>query len=101
MNRGGVLNHVLGGWGLTWTQTLQSGQPFTVNFAGSPNRYLPGESRPNILTTVEHAYVPDWTIGPNRFPTSAQNPYLKFDAFAYPAPFTAGTSAGIRSRARA
>jgi hypothetical protein len=91
MNRGGVLNHVLGGWQLTWTQTFQSGQPFTVNFAGSPNRYLPGESRPNIVTTVEQAYVPDWDIGANRFPTSAQNPYLKIDSFAYPAAFTAGT----------
>ncbi len=90
MNRGGVLNHVLGGWELTWTQTLQSGQPFTVNFAGGSNRYLPGEARPNILTTVEDAYTPNWTLGPNRFPSSAQNPYLKFDAFAYPAPFTAG-----------
>jgi hypothetical protein len=91
MNRGGVFNHALGGWELTWTQTLQSGQPFTVNFSGNSNRYLPGESRPNILTTVEDAYTPDWTLGPNRFPSTAQNAYLKFDAFAYPAPFTAGT----------
>ena len=34
---------------------------------------------------------PDWTLGPNRFPTQAQNPYLKFDSFAYPAAFTPGT----------
>ena len=55
MNRGGILNHVLGGWELTWTQTFQSGQPFTVTFSGSPNRYLPGASRPNILTTNSEA----------------------------------------------
>ena len=90
MNHGGVVNQVLGGWELTWTQTLQSGQPFTVNFSNSPNRYLPGESRPNILTTNEDALTQDWTIGPNRFPSSAQNPYLKFSAFAYPAAFTIG-----------
>src|SRR5207248_7161342 len=65
-------------------------QPFTVNFANSPNRYLPGESRPNILTTVEDAYVPDWSIGPNRFPSTAQTPYLKYSSFAYPAAFTVG-----------
>jgi len=35
--------------------------------------------------------VKDWSIGPHRFPTSAQNPYLLFSAFAYPAAFTAGT----------
>jgi hypothetical protein len=33
----------------------------------------------------------DWSIGPNRLPTSAQNPYLNAAAFAYPAPFTPGT----------
>lgn len=91
INHGGVLNHALGGWELTWTQTFQSGQPFTVNFANSPNRYLPGESRPNMLTSVEAATVKDWDIGANRFPNNAQNPYLKFDSFAYPAAFTAGT----------
>jgi hypothetical protein len=91
LNRGGFVNHVLGGWQLTWTQTLQSGQPFTVSHSGSPNRYLPGEARPNILTTVEEAYTPNWTLGPDRFPTQAQNPYLKFGSFAYPAAFTPGT----------
>jgi hypothetical protein len=35
--------------------------------------------------------TPDWSIGPNRLPTSAQNPYLNPAAFAYPAPFTPGT----------
>jgi len=87
----GFANQVLGGWELTWTQTQQTGQPFTVNFAGASNRYLPGEARPNMTTTVEQAQTPNWTMGPNRFPTSAQNPYLNFGAFAYPAPFTPGT----------
>ncbi len=90
MNRGGVLNQVLGGWEFTETQTLQSGTPFTVTFSGSPYQYLPGASRPNIVTTMAQATVPGWSIGPNRFPTSAQNPYLNISSFAYPAPFTPG-----------
>ncbi|MEK7404684.1 MAG: hypothetical protein AAB225_06210, partial [Acidobacteriota bacterium] len=90
LNRGGVLNHLAGGWELTWVQTFQAGTPFTASFSGSPNRYLPGASRPDILTSAADARVADWEIGPNRFPTSAQNPYLKFDAFAYPAAFTPG-----------
>lgn len=90
MNIKGVANHLLGGWELTWSQTFQSGQPFTVGFGGSPNRYLPGESRPNIVTTHQEAATPNWEIGANRFPTSAQNPYLKFNSFAYPAAFTPG-----------
>ena len=89
-NKTGFVDNVIGGWELTWTQTFQSGQPFTVNFANSPNRYLPGESRPNIVTSAEDALNKNWDIGANRFPTLAQNPYLKFSSFAYPAAFTVG-----------
>jgi len=39
---------------------------------------------PNYVT-------PNWSIGPNRFPTSAQNPYLQFNAIGYPNSFTVGT----------
>jgi hypothetical protein len=90
---GGFGNQVFGGWQLTWTQTLQSGPPFNVSFAGSPNRYLPGESRPNILTTHDQARVKDWGLGEQRFPTQAQNPYLNFSSFAYPGAFTPGNLA--------
>jgi hypothetical protein len=91
MNRGGIVNQALGGWNFIWTETLESGLPTTITFAGSPFRYLPGNSRPNALVPIEQAVAPNWTIGANRFPTSAQNPYLRLDAFAYPAAFTAGT----------
>ena len=57
---------------------------------GSPNRYLPGETRPNILTTHDQAQVQDWDMGSHRFPTQLQNPYLNMSSFAYPAAFTAG-----------
>jgi len=91
LNRGGIVNALLGGWEVTWPLTFQSGPPTTVTFAGSPYKYLPGVSRPNALVPMNQAVAQDWDPGPNRFPTSAQNPYLRFDAFAYPAPFTAGT----------
>jgi hypothetical protein len=94
MNRGRVLNAVLGGWDLAYTQTFQSGPPFTVGFAGSPNRYLPGNSRPNLVPGVDPV-TPNWTIGPNLFPTQAQNSYLNPAAFAYPAAWAQrGGSAG-------
>jgi hypothetical protein len=92
LNRHGVLDAILGGWELNWTDTLQSGLPFSVTYAGSPNMYLPGGgvSRPNILGSYSQAIVDPWHIGQNRFPTSAQNPYVNASAFAYPASFTVG-----------
>ncbi|MGH9632718.1 MAG: hypothetical protein ACRD7E_30805, partial [Bryobacteraceae bacterium] len=90
MNRGGILNAILGGWDLAWTQTFQSGPPFTITFAGSPNQYLPGQLRPDLVPGVDPV-TSDWDIGPHRFPTQAQVPYLNQDAFAYPAAFTPGT----------
>ena len=91
LNSNRAADVALGGWNLSYIQTIQSGLPFTVTFAGSPNKYLPGSSRPNILTTFDEAKTQNWSIGPNRFPTAAQNPYLNMSAFAYPAAYTPGT----------
>ncbi len=90
VNKAGFWDKVFGGWKLAWTNILQSGRPFTVSFSGSPYKYLPGSKRPNILVPFDQAVVQDWTLGPHRFPTSAQNPWLKAEAFAYPAAYTAG-----------
>ena len=79
---------------------MQSGPPITVTFAGAPSTpyapgqpyvWLPGQLRPNQILPNDQAQTQNWTIGPNRLPTSAQNPYLNAAAFAYPAPFTPGT----------
>jgi hypothetical protein len=90
MNGGGWKNAVLGGWDIAWTQTFQSGPPFTVSFAGSPFNYLPGDARPNVVQGT-NMVTPNWNIGPNRFPVQAQVPYLNADAFNYPNAFTPGT----------
>jgi hypothetical protein len=91
LNTGGWKNALLGGWELVWIQTFQTGPPFTVSFAGSPNVYLPGASRPNQLKPNDQVKLAHVDIGPNRFPIPAQNRYLKLDGFAYPASFTPGT----------
>jgi hypothetical protein len=92
MNRTGALNHVLGGWELSWSQTCDSGRPTTIGFSNSPYRYLTG-TRINALVPIEEAVTNDWSIGAHRFPFSVppQNPYLRFGAFAYPAAYTTGT----------
>jgi len=91
LSNAGWVNHAIGGWELTMTQTLQSGPPFTVGMGGSPNRYLAGEQRPNMVVPAADAYTPNWSIGPNRFPFAAQNPYLRMNSFAYPPAYTPGT----------
>jgi hypothetical protein len=99
-NHGGITDFIAGGWDLMFSQTLQSGPPITVTFAGAPSTpyapgqphvWLPGQLRPNQILPNDQAQTQGWTIGPNRLPTNLQNPYLNAAAFAYPAPFTPGT----------
>src|SRR5690606_437508 len=91
MNSGGWRNALAGGWDLAWTQTLQSGPPVTITYAGSPHRYI-GGNRANVVSPSEQAVVENWEIGEDRYPFSAQNRYFNFDAFAYPDAFTVGNS---------
>jgi len=77
MNRGGILNAVLGGWKVDLSENALSGIPISVGYSNSPNRYLT-TTRVNALAPVETAKIPNWTIG-NRFPVSAgQNPFFKW-----------------------
>ena len=91
MNRGGWMNHVLGGWTIIWLQTWVSGPPVTFGISGSPYRYLPGPGRPVQLVPDDKVRIPNWELGPNRFPMNAQNPVFDLNAFAYPAAYTPGT----------
>src|ERR1035437_6979376 len=92
LNHGGILNAVVGGWNLSWVEALQTGLPTSVTFANSPNKYLPqGVYRPNALVPIDQAVPSNWSMGPNRFPNQAQNPYLIYKDFAYPGAFTVGT----------
>jgi hypothetical protein len=91
MNGGGKKNWLLGNWDFMATQMGQTGHPMSVSYGGSPSRYLPGASRPNQILPNDQAQIQGWTIGPNRFPATAQNPYLNISAFQYPAAYTPGT----------
>jgi hypothetical protein len=71
MNRGGILNHILGSWDFAGTRTCQPGPPITVTFANSPYEHLPDTSRPHPVPGVDPVFD-GWNIGPNRFPTMAE-----------------------------
>jgi hypothetical protein len=91
MSTGRVKNAVFGGWELMYGQTFQTGPPFTVGFAGSPNLYLPGSNRPTQIAPNDQVKLAHVDIGPNRFPFSAQKRYLDISGFVYPDSFTVGT----------
>jgi hypothetical protein len=89
LNRGGIVNATLGGWTVSMSENTVSGQPISIGYSGSPNKYLT-TARVNALVPIEQAKVANWTMG-NRFPTAAQNPYFNMSAFAYPASYTTGS----------
>src|ERR1051325_1674845 len=90
MSGGGWKEPILGGWNLSMIYTILSGPPLTFSFAGSSFNYLPGgPSRPHQIS--QDVQTADWSIGANRFPTNAQNPLFKQEAFAYPLAYQHGT----------
>ena len=87
------IDYIFGGWNLSFSQVFDSGIPFGLGFGNSPYNYLtPGNNGPNILTNYSAALTPNWSVGPNRFPTTTppQNPYFVYSDFAYPAAYTLG-----------
>ncbi len=94
MNRGGILDYVLGGYEIAWIESLESGNPLNFTFANSPYNYYPtfaGSRRPNVNGTPE---IRDgWRdVGPDRFNTNNQIPVISMDPFSYPAAFTPGNA---------
>ncbi len=91
LNHGGVVNQVIGGWTFLTIQSIRSGLPVTFTSSGSPYKYLPGEGGLNIVPG-QTINIPNYSIGPNMFPQSAQNPFYNINAFSYPAAFTEGNA---------
>ena len=86
MNRGGLLNAIFGGYEIAWIQSLESGNPYTFGFAGSPYNYYPGfagTQRPDVVTTP--TLLPNWgNMGGDRFNQANRNPIIDINNFAYP-----------------
>jgi hypothetical protein len=113
-NKGRLLDYLIGGYDLSWIQTVDTGNPFSFSFANSPNNYYPtniGTRVPNLLATPTlPQFGLGYDIGPNRFnqsgeyalvgasggtPATYSNcapPLCNISAFAAPAPFTPGNA---------
>ena len=94
MNGGGWKNALLGGYEIAWIQTLESGNPITFDFAGSPYNYYPtfaGNRRPDLVS--QPTLLPNWgNVGGDRFTQANRNPVVSINNFAYPAAFTPGNA---------
>ncbi|MCW5982397.1 MAG: TonB-dependent receptor [Bryobacteraceae bacterium] len=86
MNGGGWKHWLLGGYELSWIQTIESGNPLNFSFANSPYNYYPtfaGSRRPDVVSTPE--IVDNWRdIGGDRFNQQNRNPIIDINHFAYP-----------------
>ncbi len=72
---------LLGDWTATTIQSLRTGLPVTFTMAGSPYKYLRGETEPNIVPG-QVINVPNYSVGPNLWPQSNQNPFFNSRRFA-------------------
>jgi len=96
LNRGGILNALVGGYTLVWEYSAYSGNPITFGFTNSPFTYLPGfigiGGRPNLAGAA--TLRSDWQdLGGNRFNQGLQNSTINSLAdFAYPAQYTFGNA---------
>ncbi|MCC6859216.1 MAG: TonB-dependent receptor [Bryobacterales bacterium] len=94
MNRGGVLDYILGGYEIAWVQSLESGNPLNFSFSNSPYNYYPtfaGSRRPNLNGTPK--IRDNWRdVGPDRFTTNNANAVIDISPFSYPAAFTPGNA---------
>jgi len=93
MNQNRILNQVIGGWTFLTIQSFRSGLPVSFSSSGSPYKYLSGEGGLNIVPG-QSIGIPNYSMGPNVFPQSAQNPYFNINAFSYAPAYTEGNAGG-------
>jgi hypothetical protein len=84
---------LVGGWTFTSIQSMRTGEPLFFTMAGSPYKQLPGQTIPNIVPG-QKINVSNYSVGPNLWPQSNQNPFLNINAFSYPGNYQNG-DAGV------
>ena len=79
-------NWIFGGLEISWVQTIESGNPLTFSFAGSPYNYYPGfagNRRPDVVS--QPRLRDSWRdLGGDRFNIQNINPIIDINHFALP-----------------
>jgi len=92
---GGWKNTLLGGWEISWIQTIESGNPLNFSFANSPFNYYPtyaGARRPDLVRQPVYDFGLWQNGGPDRFTLQNRPAVIDMNAFAYPAAFQVGNA---------
>jgi hypothetical protein len=87
MNLSGWRNAILGGWELSWIQTMESGNPLNFGFANSPYNYYPGFAgvrRPDIVSQPDYDFGKWNNGGPDRFTLQNRPAVIDIRAFGLP-----------------
>jgi hypothetical protein len=114
VNQSRLLDYMIGGFDVSWIQTIDTGNPFGFTFANSPYNYYPtniGTRVPNLVATpTMPQFGLGYDIGPSRFNQSAEYavigasggspasyancvaPVCNISAFAPPPAFTPGNA---------
>lgn len=86
-----ILEKAIGGWQFLTIQSIRSGLPVNFSSSGSPYKYLPGQGGLNLVPG-QQINVDNYSIGPNMWPQTAQNPFYNIKAFTYAAQYTLGNA---------
>jgi hypothetical protein len=95
--RNRVLDYLVGGYDISWVQSIQSGNPFGFSFTNSPFNYFPSSIGNYVpMLTCNNLSMPEFglgsKIGGNRFNQALENPVLNVNCFAPPPAFTPGNA---------
>jgi len=95
--RNRLLDYLIGGYDISWVQSIESGNPFGFSFTNSPFNYFPSSIGNYVpLVTCNNISMPQFglgsTIGGNRFNQALENPVLNASCFAPPPAFTPGNA---------
>jgi hypothetical protein len=97
LNSGGAMNHIFGGWEIALIQTMNTGNPYNLDYAGNPANQFPtyvAGRRPNAVQPnprLRDNWRDEVYNSPDRFSKSNIAPVMDSSFFGYPGAFTLGT----------
>ena len=98
LNRGGLVNHVLGGWNINGVTTLQSGLPMGVTSRVNNLNAYGGRQTPNRVPGANP--LTEGNVSARLGGRFSNQPYINASAFEQPAPFTFGDMGNFLPDAR-